>query len=218
MDYVLALIAALLAAFVVRKLCRYRSLSPLLPRRYNFGKRGDTFRETLVLLEQKQARVLVETGVARRGLSNSKGDGASTIVFGQWAKNHDARLYSVDIDAEATAIAARSLADMNLLDVVTLTTSDSVAYLESFDKPVDFLYLDSFDYHKTDLAVQAACQEHHLKEFQAIEHRLHDRSFVLIDDCHLPGGGKGKTVIDYMLQHGWNMHMYQYQALLTPPG
>ena len=28
---------------------------------------------------------------------------------------------------------------------------------------------------------------------------------VLIDDCDLPGGGKGKTVIEYMTRKGWQV-------------
>lgn len=215
MRVVLLALVALIVAALVRKGMRYSHLSPLLPRRYNFGKRGVTLRETLRLLTQRKCKTLVETGVARNGLEKTKGDGASTIVFALWARAHDARLHTVDIDGGAIATARTTLDDLKLSDYVELHTSDSVAFLNAFEEPVDFLYLDSYDYHRTDVSIQKASQEHHLKEFKAIESRLHDGSFVLIDDCDLPAGGKGKLVIDYMLGRGWKMHMFKYQALLT---
>lgn len=215
MRVVLLALVALIVAALVRKGLRYSHLSPLLPRRYNFGKRGVTLRETLRLLTQRKCKTLVETGVARNGLEKTKGDGASTIVFALWARAHDARLHTVDIDGGAIATARTTLDDLKLSDYVELHTSDSVAFLNAFEEPVDFLYLDSYDYHRTDVSIQKASQEHHLKEFKAIESRLHDGSFVLIDDCDLPAGGKGKLVIDYMLGRGWKMHMFKYQALLT---
>ena len=79
---------------------------------------------------------------------------------------------------------------------------------------IDFLYLDSYDYSKTDLEIQRKSQEHHLQEFKIIEDRLHKNTIVLIDDCGLPGGGKGKTVIAYMLQKGWEIIINKYQVLL----
>lgn len=215
MKFLLALIVVAAAAAVIRKLVRYKTLDPLLPRRYNFGKRRDTLREVLRLLDERGAKTLLETGVARMGLEKSKGDGASTIVFGLWAKQNDAHLYSVDIDPEATERAGQAVANMNLSDSVTLVTSDSVAYLDEFTDMVDFLYLDSYDYHKTDTAIQTASQAHHLKEIEAIEGCLHEDTVILIDDCDMPNGGKGKLVIERLTANGWKVHMSEYQVILV---
>ena len=215
MKFLLALIVVAVAAAVIRKLVRFKTLDPLLPRRYNFGKRRDTLREVLRLLDQRGATTLLETGVARMGLEKSKGDGASTIVFGLWAKQNDAHLYSVDIDPEATERAGVAVNDMDLADNVTLVTSDSVAYLDEFTDAVDFLYLDSYDYHKTDTAIQTASQDHHLKEIKAIEGCLHEDTVILIDDCDMPNGGKGKLVIERLTVRGWKVHMSEYQVILT---
>mgnify|MGYP001817251337 FL=1 len=215
MKFLLALIVVAVAAAVIRKLVRYKTLAPLLPRRYNFGKRRDTLREVLRLLGERGATTLLETGVARMGLEKSKGDGASTIVFGLWAKQNDAHLYSVDIDPEATERAGQAVAKMDLSDSVTLVTSDSVAYLDEFTDMVDFLYLDSYDYHKTDTAIQTASQAHHLKEIEAIEGCLHEDTVILIDDCDMPNGGKGKLVIERLTANGWKVHMSEYQVILV---
>lgn len=215
MKFLLALVVVAVAAAAIRKLVRYKTLAPLLPRRYNFGKRRDTLREVLRLLDERGAKTLVETGVARMGLEKSKGDGASTIVFGVWAKQNDAHLYSVDIDPEATERAGQAVTDMDLSDSVTLVTSDSVAYLDEFTDMVDFLYLDSYDYHKTDTAIQTASQDHHLKEIKAIEGCLHEDTVILIDDCDMPNGGKGKLVIERLTAKGWKVHMSEYQVILV---
>lgn len=53
-------------------------------------------------------------------------------------------------------------------------------------------YLDSFDF---DISNPLPSQKHHLKEIEAAYDKLTDNSVVMIDDCDLPGGGKGKGVI-----------------------
>jgi predicted O-methyltransferase YrrM len=208
-------VALLAAAVMLRKALRYKSLYPFLPRKYNFGKRRDTLRATLALLQARGATMLVETGTARLGLAKTKGDGASTIVFGLWAKQHGAHLHSVDIDPTAIAQARAAVAAQGLSDAVSFAAQDSVAFLSGLQTPVDFLYLDSYDYDPRDQAVQKASQAHHLQEFLAIESRLHEDSIVLIDDCAQPGGGKGKLVIEHMLKQGWRVVMDRYQVLLA---
>ena len=202
-------------AYVIYRKLRWKTLEPLLPKDYNFGKRQETFRRAIELLDERSATCLIETGVARYGLRNSKSDGASTAVFGLWAKTNNGSLYSVDISPESIAGAREAVEELGLLEQVKLVTGDSVQFLENFADPVDFLYLDSYDYDKRDESIQMASQEHHLKEFKAIEEQLGPNTVVLIDDCDLPGGGKGKTVIEYMTRKGWQIDTSAYQILLT---
>ena len=216
MKFLLTIAVLVLLLALARKALRYKSLHPFLPRKYNFGKRRDTLRETLRLLDERGAKNLIETGTARHGLAKTKGDGASTVVFGLWASKHGAHLHSVDIDPESIAGAQQGVDEHGLGEHVTLVTSDSLAFLEAYSEPVDFLYLDSYDYHKTDERIQTASQEHHLKEIKAIFDRLHDQSFVLIDDCGQPNGGKGKLAIEFLKSKGWSTKMSEYQVLMTP--
>ena len=202
-------------AYVIYRKSRWKTLEPLLPKDYNFGKRQKTFRRALELLDERSSTCLIETGVARYGLRNSKSDGASTAVFGLWAKTNNASLYSVDISPESIAGARETVEELGLLEHVKLVTGDSVQFLENFTDHVDFLYLDSYDYDKHDESIQIASQDHHLKEFKAIENQLGSDSVVLIDDCDLPGGGKGKTVIEYMTRNGWQVDTSAYQVVLT---
>ena len=99
---------------------KYKSLYPLLPKEYNFGKRRDTFLKAINMMVDRGSSVLVETGVARHGLAYSKSDGASTIVFGMFSKNNKSKLYSVDINPDNIATCQKTIDEMNLSSYVEL--------------------------------------------------------------------------------------------------
>jgi len=185
-----------------------------MPFRYDFRKRRDTFRRVLELLDAIQAKIIIETGTSREGLHGAKSNGAATIVFGKWAQINNAFLHSVDISEKSVDAAQAEVNKQKLQSHVTIHLSDSLVFLENFSERVDFLYLDSYDY-SDDIEIQVKSQEHHLKEFKAIEHQLHENSLVLIDDCDLPNGGKGKLVVAYMIENGWKILMNEYQILLA---
>lgn len=212
------IIAAILLAVLIHysiKFIKHKSLYPFMPFKYNFRRRRKTFAKTLKLLSERNAKTIIETGTSREGLKNTKGDGGATIVFGKWAQQNNAKMHSVDISQDSVKGSQSEVDNQNLNDVVTVHLNDSLEFLKTFNQPVDFLYLDSYDYSKTDKDIQTKSQEHHLKEFKIIEDKLHKNSIVLIDDCGLPGGGKGKTVIEYMLKKDWKILIDAYQVLLV---
>jgi predicted O-methyltransferase YrrM len=213
MIYIASFLGLIVIGFFTGRLIKHKSLYPFMPFRYDFRKRRDTFLKVLELLASIKAKIIIETGTSREGLEGAKSQGAASIVFGKWAQQNNAIMHSVDISDESVRVAQIEVNKQNLQDTVKLHLSDSLAFLEKFIEPVDFLYLDSYDY-SDDIKVQKKSQEHHLKEFKSIESRLHMNSVVLIDDCGLPGGGKGKAVIAYMQSQGWEILMEEYQVLL----
>lgn len=172
--------------------------------------RYPSFLYTIALLNERKVKTLVETGTARCGDKNFQWDGGSTIVFGDWASQNNAVLYSVDLDPKGVEQAITATKSFG--DHVKITCSDSIQFLQEFKKPIDFLYLDSYDF---DSANPNPSQEHHLKEIVTAYPNLHKMSVVLIDDCDLAHGGKGKLVIDYLLNKGWNVVFSGYQVILT---
>lgn len=215
-QFIIVLIGiAILIAFAWYKLSKRKTLYPLMSLKYDFGLRRNTFVETLKLLEQRKGKLIVETGTSRDGLKNTKGDGAATIVFGQWAKNNQGQVISVDISQDSIDGSKEGIQEQKLDDFVTLHLSDSIAFLEEFDRPIDLLYLDSYDYSLHDEEIQRKSQEHHLKEYMAVKDKLHPNSIILIDDCDLPGGGKGKVVVEHMLKDNWVILKEAYQILLV---
>lgn len=215
MKIALLVFLGLVVIWLLARAMRHKSLYPFMSLRHNFGKRRDTFRKTLDLLSERKANILVETGTARIGLRGAKSNGASTIVFAAWAQENNAVLHSVDISEDSINAAKSEVVGQGLAEFVRWHLEDSLKFLAEFNDPVDFLYLDSYDYDKEDTSIQVASQEHHLAEFKAIESRLHENSLVLIDDCNLPNGGKGKLAIEYMLERGWRILMSEYQVLLA---
>lgn len=173
--------------------------------------RYSTFTEALRLLSERNVRTIVETGT-ERWLDASycfDGDGGSTIIFGHWAFCNDAQMFSVDINE--THVNYSTDNTFSYLSNLTLVIQDSVAFLENFPSQIDFLYLDSYDYDEKN---PGPPQEHCLKEILAAENKLTKDSIVMIDDCNIPGGGKGKLAIEYLLSKDWYLHKNQHQVIL----
>lgn len=172
-------------------------------------KRYPTFDYALNLLNQKIDPVIVETGTARFGRQNCQGDGCSTIIFAEWIRSHSGVFYSVDIDPKSLEQAKQGLED--LFPYATLICQDSVNFLHTFTQTIDFLYLDSYDFNINN---PRPSQIHHLKEIQAAYSHLAPDCIVMIDDCDLPHGGKGKDAIQFLLSRGWKISAKGYQVIL----
>lgn len=174
------------------------------------NNRYGSFLCVLQLLKQNNAKILVEIGTARDGDTNFTWDGGSTIIFADWATDNDAVLYSVDIDPKAVEKAKE--ATLNYAANAHIICDDSLAFIEEFNLPIDFLYLDSYDY---DIKDPEPSRQHHLKEIILAYPKLHDNSVVMIDDCDLPGGGKGVYVIKFLTDRGWKVVYDGYQVVLV---
>jgi len=214
MELLIGIITLGLTGFFLGKFIKHKSLYPFMPFKYDFRKRRDTFLKVMELMKAIDAKTIIETGTSREGLKGAKSNGAATIVFGKWARENGAFVHSVDISEESCRNAQLEVNRQNLNPFVKIHHSDSLVFLENFKEKVDLLYLDSYDY-SSDIEVQKKSQEHHLLEFKAIENKLHTNSIVLIDDCDLPNGGKGKLAIAYMLKNGWKVVINAYQVLLV---
>jgi len=171
--------------------------------------RRGTFEKALRLLEDRQIKTIVETGTARGGDLAFTGDGGFTIIFGYWCFLNQADLYSVDIEERAIQRARTMVSEWETN--IHFFQDDSVHFLENFAKPIEFLYLDSFDFDRND---PEPSQLHHLREIEAAYEKLTENAVVMIDDCGLPHGGKGKFVIDYLKNKGWKIYAQGYQVIM----
>lgn len=175
--------------------------------------RFPTFNALFTLMsEMKDPLVIVETGTIRNHLETyGDGDGHSTLRFAQYVNNFGGEFYSVDIDPIAVVVSTMVCTRdyPSAMDKVKIIESDSVAFLKSFDKPIDVLYLDS-----------ANDAELILNEAKAALSHLHSESCILIDDCfnknyHVE---KGSLVIPFLEENGWIMEASEYQALFVHEG
>ena len=147
------------------------------------GLRRDYFRMAFDFLAKKRPRghLIVETGCARQP-DNWSGEGQSTYLFDRFASDFEGEVLSVDINPNSCAY-ARSIVGPR----TTVITEDSVPFLHRLGRalvkagrPIDLLYLDSFDWQAANPVPSAV---HQLKELCAISPALAPKSLVMVDDA-----------------------------------
>ena len=151
------------------------------------GIRKDSFYQIFKYLDNlPDPIIIVETGCLR--IKNNFSDGQSTLLFDKYTqfRKNDAKVYTVDINPEATKICSE-----NVSDNVSIHTGDSVNYLENLTNDliknktdVSLFYLDSFD---CDWKAPEQSAQHHLKELVSIKKILKKQTLVVVDDSPIQG-------------------------------
>ena len=194
------------------------------------GARRDTFRFMFdyLIRQRPTGHLIVETGCARQR-DNWAGDGQSTFLFDRFVTEFQGDVLSVDIDPPSCDY-ARSIVGPR----TRVVTQDSVPFLRRLSgellrtqRPIDLLYLDSFDFDAQNPVPSAM---HHLKELCAIAPALKPKTLVVVDDTFrtLRGirtgpqnytllgdmglGGKGMYLAEYFQQIGTPMAFEGYQC------
>jgi len=151
-----------------------------------------------LLAEIPGARTFVEMGCLRHSQENLF-YGYSTLYLAREASQRGGMLHSVDLDPQAVATAQGVIDEARLAPWVNLIVADAVAYLQTFQGEIDFLYLDGPDHPAITLAA-----------FRAAEDRLSRQAVVAIDDCMrnwFQPLGKGAQAIPYAQARGWQVAM-----------
>lgn len=174
--------------------------------------RNITFKQMMEYLETNRIYnpIIVETGTTRLAHKQG-GDGHATRIFDAYVNYYDGEVYSVDIDKYACECAKQFVSDKS-----QIICSDSVEYLTTFTKPIDLLYLDSFDFNFQN---PEPSMRHHLKEIQASINNLRSGSLIVIDDNKINHTmlGKGYYVKQFLLDKGCTILFDDYQLGLLYP-
>ena len=117
----------------------------------------------------------------------------STMIFSDYVKEVEGHMYSCDIN-NRSIVHAKKFAKKNL-DFVTFVNDDSLKFLKSFNKKIDFLYLDSLD------GQMENANEHQLSEIKIALPKLKKNSLVLLDDK----GTKTKLSAKYLLENNYKI-------------
>ena len=80
-------------------------------------------------------------------------------------------------------------------EFVKFAIDDSLNFLSSFEKKIDFLYLDSLD------GQYDGASKHQLEEIKIAKEKLNKNSLVLLDDK----GSKTNLSIDFMLNNSFRI-------------
>lgn len=176
--------------------------------------RNGSFLKVIQSLEETYTNpiTIVETGCIRNTTEESKfGDGWSTLNWEYYCKRTNSVVYVVDIDERHLSKAKEIVPES---EFVHYTKQDSIQYLKQFDKQIDLLFLDSYDYVGPEENI-IACHNHCLNEVLAAWDKLNTHCYVLIDDVfNNAWDGKGKLAIPYLLNNGFQLVYFQEQQAL----
>ena len=119
--------------------------------KYNHPKniRFESFKFALLEANKRGLKTIVETGCARgktKFIFFSKinwKDGMSTMIFSDYARYVKGELTTCDIEKKNIENAKKFV--KNNQEFVKFAIDDSLNFLSSFEKKIDFLYLDSLD-------------------------------------------------------------------------
>lgn len=159
-------------------------------------------------LDRRGLKTMVETGTTRQ--AEDWGAGMATKLLGEYCQRVDgARLTTVDVNARALDVARQ--VTCHCREVIDYSQADAVEYLGRVDGTLDFVYLDSMDYEP---GIERQSQEQCLRESRAAEPRMSPAGIIAIDDCDLPGGGKGKLAVEWLLSKGWKTLHRGYMTVM----
>ena len=169
--------------------------------KYNHPKniRFESFKFALLEANKRGLKTIVETGCARgktKFIFFSKinwKDGMSTMIFSDYARYVKGELTTCDIEKKNIENAKKFV--KNNQEFVKFAIDDSLNFLSSFEKKIDFLYLDSLD------GQYDGASKHQLEEIKIAKNKLNKNSLVLLDDK----GSKTNLSIDFMLNNNFKI-------------
>jgi len=113
----------------------------------------------------------------------------------------ESHLYTVDINPQNIQNCAEYT--KNYSNFITYTVDDSINFLQKFDKPIHFLYLDSYDTGNGE-KMRAACN-HQLGEVVASLDKLTDDAIILSDDAATLDTGKVAYSVPLLREKGFKI-------------
>lgn len=137
------------------------------------------------------------------------GAGLFTRMCAEQLRSYRPEIHTVDIAPAAMEICQTITADFR--DLIHYHLASSEAFLEAFAGSVDLLYMDAGE-------TGAGAEELHLREARlAVARQLFSpHALILIDDVNVPGSAasKGKYSIPFLCQNGFEIKLWDYQAVL----
>ena len=115
------------------------------------------------------------------------------MIFSDYAKYNSGTLTTCDIE-KRNIDNAKKFVKKNI-NFINFVTDDSINFLKNFEKPIDFLYLDSLDGQFSEAS------SHQLNEIKIAMDKLNKNCLVLLDDK----GTKTNLSINFMLKNNFRI-------------
>ncbi len=168
-------------------------------------QRNHTFRLAADFALAHQMTRFIETG-CYRGID---ADGQSTVILALLAEHTHGWATSYEIDQNHLQLAKQKLAQ-HKLNTMEFVDGDSVIELSKRGTPVDFAYLDSFDFWPDN---PGPSQRHQLAEVGAILGKMNKPGLILLDDAGIAHGGKTGLSAPFLEERGWKLMASEYQRI-----
>jgi hypothetical protein len=166
------------------------------------------------MLEIK-AKNLVEIG-GIRWETGKQGDGHSTIAWGEYAKEHGLKIYSVDIDLACTTVCKKLTTEYSKF--ISYHTESGDNFLSRFSETIDVLYLDAIG-SRVNGEGSDNYEEENLVTAKLAFTKMSAISLVLFDDIvSSTFEGKGKKAIPYFLDNGFRLLFNEERQVLLRRG
>ncbi len=158
------------------------------------------------LFRRNGGKVIVETGCFWL-----EPQGRSTVHLAELARSVGGEFHSVDINPEHVAFAQKHVAHIPDAHV---HCSDSLEWLAKFNKPIDFLYLDAFDWDENNHQILGI---YNVAELGACIGKMAPKAVILMDDWYEGKDPKRKPIFSEVLlrYRGWKMINSDYQLLFA---
>lgn len=179
--------------------------------------RVDSFKKFITEIINKTNPVVIEIGCLRRELEDPgiAGDGGSTPVIAWGVNQAKGTLDCCDINDLAVARSLKALEHYGLLnDNICVHHIDGKEFISNFDRKVDVIYIDGFDFSDK---LQEQSMDWHLDVFKTVEPILASGAIIMFDDIFNVDTwfGKGGKAIPYMLETGnYEVIHKAYQVIL----
>ena len=123
--------------------------------------------------------------VIETGASQSFDDGCFGLLFAHLAKEHGGKFSSIDVDEGISSRSIQLYKDhLPDFDELVNLTMDSVDFLMSYEGSPTIVHLDSWDF---DIYNPEPSMLHTFLEFKAIEEKMEEGSYIIIDDNFVRG-------------------------------
>lgn len=176
--------------------------------------------------EYLNGKTLIEIGSTREVISSQN----SSEHFIKFCKENNMFFISIDMDPDCSQNVIFFMKKHNFLNgkAITMKGED---FLKSYDKSIDFIYLDAFDFYHPGhsnyrqyryekyLGCQIMnddkkCHKMHLDCCENMLDKLTDNSLIFFDDV-IDKNKKGKavTAIPFLLQNGFEIINHQYDTM-----
>jgi len=184
-----------------------------------YSRRQTSFKKYLDLIHNFENPNLIEIGTVRRVPTDPDlpGDGNSTSIFAWYVKNYDGHITAVDISQESINNCITTLNSQGLMNKnIELLCTDGIEFIKNYDKTINGIYIDGFDWSPDDAEKRKASEEFHLEAFKYADMILVSGGVVMFDDClDSSFTGKGRLAIPYALSTGNYELVYRdYQVIL----